>query len=96
MTRKSGFDQRPAHGKIRIIRRQAPYRMQMIGQHHHGDNRKRVPAPDAPDGMPQGIYLLDQQVAFAVSQVHRKKISPTPQFGASIVHRRRLFVWIDK
>jgi hypothetical protein len=68
----------------------------MIGQHHHGDNRKRVSAPDVPHRNPQDIYLLDQQVAFAVSQVHRKKISPTPQFGASIVHGCQLFVQIDK
>ena len=70
------LDQTPASRVIRIARRQRPYAMQMVGQHHPRHDLERIPALHPAHRFPQPLNLRNQQIPLSLKQSHRKKVRP--------------------
>src|SRR4030088_2566312 len=56
--RERRFDQPPARGKIRVVVRQRPGRMEMIGQHDHRVDRESMMAPRLTKRSAQFVDML--------------------------------------
>src|SRR5574337_1639419 len=69
--RKAGLDERPALWIIRIAFRQAPDRMQVIGQHHHRDDFEGMALPDQSHRGAQRFNIVGQQIAPAIGEIDR-------------------------
>ena len=86
VTREFRLDQRPALCKCRIIRRQGPYRMQMIGQDHDRIDMERMTPLDQSHGIPQDIDRVNQQGARPLRQIDSEKISAARNVVTPIAH----------
>ena len=61
ISREAGLDQSPALCKSRIVRRQCPYRMQMVGQDDDGMDMKEMASLDPSHCIAQDIDRIHQQ-----------------------------------
>jgi hypothetical protein len=60
-SREAVLDQPPAHGKIAIVRRQFPDRMQVIGKHNECVDREGMALASKGDRLAQDRDVVDQQ-----------------------------------
>ena len=67
------FDQIPAPGKIRIVRRQRPDRVQMIGQNADRDRLERIAFAAGRIGAAQAIDMAYEKVARAIGESQREE-----------------------
>ena len=61
IAREAGLDQFPARRKSRIVRRQCPYRMQMVGQDDDGIDMKGMASLNQAHCIAQVIDRIHQQ-----------------------------------
>lgn len=71
--RKAGLDERPALWIIRIAFRQAPNRMQVIGQHHHRDDFEGMALPNQSHRGAQQLDVCGHQIALAIGEIDREE-----------------------
>ena len=84
-SRKPGLDQPPARREIMIARRQLPDRMQMIGQHNNGVDRKGMVFAGHGDRLAQACDMVDEQGFPSLQQVDRKEPASARNERATIV-----------
>ncbi len=82
---KIDFDQPPAQRKIGIAGRQRPNRVDMIGQHHHGVDRKRVARLREPRRRAQRADIVRQKAASPVQQIDGEEPASARHQGTAIV-----------
>ncbi len=93
--RKSDLDVPPAAGKIRIVFRQGPYTMHVVGQNDPGVDMKRCCQANRADRGAKGFNFADQQVRPAVCQVYREKVgSPWNAIAAVFGHFRNISTFL--
>lgn len=57
------LDQPPTRGKIRVVSRQTPNCMEMVGKHDDGRDLERMRLPCLLKCVPQSIGMLDEQLS---------------------------------
>jgi hypothetical protein len=82
---EASFDQAPAKRKIRIARRQCPYRMEMIRQHDNGVDLKRVLLTHRRDCAPQSFDVISQQRLTSVQEINGEKPASARNERATII-----------
>jgi hypothetical protein len=86
-SREGRFDQPPASGKVGITFRKSPDRVQMIRQHNHRVDRKRMTPPCFTKRNPQLLDTLCQQPKTPVRQVDgEKEAAPSTKVAAIFGH----------
>lgn len=84
--REAGLDQHPACRKVRVVRRQCPYGMQMIRQYYPRDDLEGMTRPDRSHGVTQLHDAIDQQAAGTIRQIDGEEIRAAGSLGSSITH----------
>jgi hypothetical protein len=78
---KTAFYQAPSNGKIRIMLRQSPECVEMIGQNANRNRAKWTTFLNSTVGPPQPIDFFDQQIARSVGKNDQKKKTPPLMFA---------------
>ena len=78
------FDQPPTQRKIGVAGRQRPNRVDMIGQHHHGVDRKGVARPRKPRRLAQHVDIVRQK-ASPVQQIDGEEPASAGYKGTAII-----------
>ena len=60
--------------------------MQMIRQYHHGDDGERMGLADLANIIAQQIDLLNEQMAFSISEIDSEKVSGTSNARSTVSH----------
>ena len=91
-SRETGLDQAAAHWKVIVPRRQAPQARQVVRQYRHGLDHKRMRLLCHVQCFAQCIDVLgEQDLAMALGQMHREKVSCSGCMGACAgAHRARI------
>jgi hypothetical protein len=82
---KAVLDQPPTGGEVRIVRRQAPDGVQMIGEHDKRVDRKRIISTSRGNGFAQNLDMIDEQFLTAVQQIDLEEPATTWNEGTTIV-----------
>ena len=84
-SRKRRFNDCPAPSVIAIAFWQLPDAVQMVGQHHNGDDPEWARSTGNTKGITQRVDMLDQKAFPAFEQVDREEERATRCFDTSIV-----------
>ena len=79
------LDQPPARREIRIVGRQTPDRMQVIGQHHECVDGEWMTLASRGNGCAQGFDLIDEQGLATIQQIDREEPASAGNERATII-----------
>ena len=88
---KRCLDQPPSRGIVRIVRRQRPQAMKMIGENDDSVEVKRSLPPHGNKGGTQGGNVFRKQTTVAFQEGDREKVGAAGDIGADVVRHGREF-----
>jgi hypothetical protein len=88
--RESHLDQAPACGKIRVVLRQRPDRVNVIRQDDNGVDLERIVAPRVGNRAAQRVDVIDELRFAPFQQIDSKEQRSTGNAGAAIIWHRAI------
>jgi len=82
---KRCLDQPPSRGVVRIVRRQGPQAMKMVGEDNDSVDVKRSLPPHGSEGGAQGVNMFREQAAVAFQEGDREKVGTAGYISSEVV-----------